>query len=335
MITGDIKVVVIGLGSMGRRRIRLLKKYSQLLTMIGVDVNQTRRNMVEKEFGIETSDSFSSMLATHDIQSAFVCTPPLSHCTLIKQCLEAGLNVFTELNLVADGYEENITLSNQKQRVLFISSTFLYREEIKRIECLVEKTDCLLNYTYHVGQYLPDWHPWECYMDFFVKDKRSNGCREILALELPWLVAVFGDIQHVEVVKSKMSKLAIDYNDNYFITLFHKSGHKGSFVVDVVSRKAVRNLEVFGENLYLAWNGTPNGLTVFDYESKKDIHVNLYKEIDQLDEYSCCIVENAYLNEIIAFFELVYKGVPPKHSFAKDKEILKLIDEIEGCREKI
>ncbi len=325
-----MKVVVVGLGSMGRRRIRLIHKYDESIQIFGVDLSEERRLNCTKEFDMETFGDLAELIASKRIDCAFICTAPLSHNRIIHQCLEAGINIFTELNLVADGYDTNTALAKQKSAVIFLSSTFLYREEIKKIDELVKEADCMLNYTYHIGQYLPDWHPWENYKDFFVGDRRTNGCREIFAIELPWLTEVFGKIEQVQVVKSKMSSLNIDYDDNYLILLQHKSGHKGSLAVDVVSRKAVRNMEIFGEQLYIHWNGTPTGLNIYDYNRKKDININLYSEVEHLNDYSSFIIENAYFNEINAFFQTVLKGDIPVYNFEKDKEVLKIIDRIEA-----
>ena len=325
-----MRVVVIGLGSMGKRRIRLIRKYRNTFQILGVDTNEERRKACEKEYQIDTFNSLNDAVDAIHIDCAFVCTSPLSHSGITTQCLEYGLHVFTELNLVDDGYDVNILLASQKGLILFISSTFLYREEIREIRTLSKQSDCILNYTYHIGQYLPDWHPWENYNNFFVSNKRSNGCRELLAIELPWLVDVFGDITNINVIKSKMSNLNIDYNDNYLLLIQHKNGHKGTLAVDVVSRKAVRNLEVYGEQLYLHWDGSPTGLYVYDFEAKKDINIQLYEEIDQLNNYSSFVVENAYLNEIVSFLEAVTEGKIPAYSFEKDKDILKIIDRIEA-----
>jgi predicted dehydrogenase len=325
-----MKVAVIGLGSMGKRRIRLIQKYKNTIQIVGVDTNEERRKECTKEYKIETYESLLSLIDAIKIDCAFICTSPLSHSEITSQCLERGLNVFTELNLVSDGYEENTALAKQKDLVLFMSSTFLYREEIKKIKASVQDANCLLNYTYHVGQYLPDWHPWENYKDFFVGHKRSNGCREIFAIELPWLTDVFGDIVKIDVVKNIISNLNIDYNDNYLVIVQHSTGHKGMLAVDVVSRKAVRNLEIFGEKIHLQWDGSPVGLRIYDYNNKIDVNIELYKEIDQLDNYSKFVVENAYLNEIIAFFEAIIDGRIPAYSLEKDQEILKIIDEIEA-----
>lgn len=325
-----MRVVVIGLGSMGKRRIRLIKKYDKNIKIIGIDNNEERRTSCTKEYKIETYNNLAELSVRNKVDSAFICTSPLSHSEIITECLELGMHVFTELNLVDDGYEKNMKLAKEKKLTLFMSSTFLYREEIKKIKALVAEANCDLNYTYHVGQYLPDWHPWENYEDFFVSNKRSNGCRELFAIELPWLTETFGDIVKVDVMKSKMSNLNIDYNDNYLVNIEHNNGHKGTLAVDIVSRKAVRNLEVFGEKLYLSWDGSPTGLTKYDYEIKEDLDIVLYEEVDQLENYSDFVVENAYTNEIIAFFESISKETTPIYTFEQDREILKIIDEIEA-----
>jgi predicted dehydrogenase len=325
-----VRVVVIGLGSMGKRRIRLIRKYDNEIVILGIDTDRERRETCAREYNIETYENLSQIKSINTVDCAFICTAPLAHSKLITQCLQLGMHIFSELNLVYDGYQENVFLANQKKLVLFMSSTFLYRNEIKKIKSLVHDAKCLANYIYHVGQYLPDWHPWENYNDFFVSDKRSNGCREIFAIELPWLTDTFGEIIEVDVVKNKMSNLKLNYNDNYLVILQHSSGHKGILAVDVVSRRAVRDLEIFGERLYIQWDGSPKGLRMYDYDQKRDLYLEIYKEIDQLDNYSSFVVENAYYNEIVSFFEAVLMGKPPLYSFEKDRRILEIIDRIEA-----
>jgi predicted dehydrogenase len=325
-----MNIIVIGLGSMGRRRIRLIKRYNDTYRIVGIDFNKERRETSETEFGIETSESLENALKNNEFNCAFICTSPLSHSKLINLCLKENLHVFTELNLVTDGYEENSQLAKKNNRVLFLSSTFLHRKEIKRIDTLVKEQTNNLRYIYHVGQYLADWHPWENYTDFFVGDKRTNGCREIFAIELPWLIEVFGKVKNTVVTKSKISSLNIDYNDTFMVILEHESGHSGMLAVDIVARKAVRNLEIFGENLYLTWDGSVEGLKMMDMESKKEEKIYLYEEVDQLQQYSKFVVENAYFDEITAFFDVVTKNIEPIYNFEKDKIILDLIDGIEA-----
>lgn len=325
-----MNIVVIGLGSMGRRRIRLIKQYSNSYRIIGIDLNKDRRKTSEVEFSIETNDSLENVLKNHKIECAIICTSPLSHNNLIRTCLKNNLHVFTELNLVTDGYDENIRLAKEKNRTLFLSSTFLHRAEIIEIDRLVKMQNGKLNYNYHIGQYLPDWHPWENYQDFFVGDKRTNGCREIFAIELPWLIESFGNVKNIVVTKSKISNLKIEYDDNYIVILEHESGHKGVLSVDIVSRKAVRNLEIYGEDMYLSWDGSAEGLKMMNIGKGKEEPISLYEKVDQLDQYSKFVVENAYYYEIIHFFDVISNKAEPIYSFEKDKVILELIDRIEA-----
>ena len=323
-----MKIVVIGLGSMGKRRIRLTKQLGIAEAIYGVDSRSDRREETENTYGIQTFTSVDEALRVDPhIDGAFVCTSPLSHAAIIRDCLKNDLHVFTEINLVPDGYSENSALASERGKVLFLSSTFLYREEVRRIIDRVDRHEHDLRYIYHIGQYLPDWHPWENYNDFFVGNKRTNGCREILAIELPWILRSFGEVTDIQSTHSKNSDLSLNYDDNYFIKLTHKNGTTGVLCVDVVSPKAVRNLEVFGEKFYISWNGTPSGMTEFDGE--KTVPVSFEKPFEQLSNYQATIVENAYAEEIKAFFAAVEHGERPLHNFERDAIVLDLIDRIE------
>jgi predicted dehydrogenase len=323
-------IVVIGLGSMGKRRIRLLKKYDSSKRIIGVDCINERCENAKNQYGIDVYSSLQEAVEKENIECAFISTSPLSHADLINKCLKNNIHVFTELNLVDTGYDENTKLADDKGKILFLSSTFLYRKEIMYLMDKVKKTDKKVNYMYHAGQYLPDWHPWENYKNFFVGQKKTNGCREFFAIELPWIVEVFGKIKTIKVTGGTISSLKIGFPDNYMLLLEHENGNKGSIAIDIVSRKAVRNLEVYSEELYLTWNGTPTGLLEYDYMQKKDIDVRLYDEVDKRSEYGATIIEDAYYSEIDNFFNMIDGKDKPKYSFEKDKEILKLIDYIEG-----
>lgn len=324
-----MKVLVVGLGSMGKRRIRLLKKISADIQIVGVDTNSQRTEFAREEYGIEVYNDLTEALTDSGVECAVISTAPISHAKIINQCLKADVHVFTELNLVSDMYDENMQLADEKGLTLFLSSTFLYRDEIEYIIDCVKKTPSNVNYSYHVGQYLPDWHPWENIKDFFVNDNRTNGCRELFAIELPWLVKTFGKITNLHVIKSKNTALPVDYMDNYLLLLEHKNGHKGMLAVDVMSRKAVRNLEVFGEDIYLSWDGSPTGLCKYDYDKKLNVNVQLYKEVDKIEGYSAFIIENAYQRELETFLTTVKGEGSARYSFAYDKDILKLIDRIE------
>ena len=320
-----MNICVIGLGSMGRRRIRLLKEIAKDALIVGIDQNEDRMQNVGREYDIECYSCLEDMKT--QIDCAFVCTPPQFHAPIIKECLQAGWHVFSEINLIGNLYEENIELAKEKNRVLFLSSTPMYKEEMQYIDKKVKQNGKPCVYQYHVGQYLPDWHPWDNLQDFFVSNKKTNGCREYLAIELPWIQKTFGKIVSVHVIRRKLTDLGLDFPDTYIIQNEHESGSVGSLVIDVVSRQAVHHLEVFNEELYIKWDGTPDSLCEKDIETGelKIVGTGNYRHERG---YANFINETAYLKEIEDFFE-VLKGSAPLYSFEEDQWTLKIIDEIE------
>ena len=325
-----MNIIVIGLGSMGKRRIRLLKENPEHL-IIGVDSNEERRQEVRDKYQLECYSSLNEAFSQHFVDCAFVCTAPLSHADIIHDCLLNNLNVFTEINLLTDRYDENISMAKEKGLVLFLSSTFLYRKETQTIIEKVRQADCPLNYIYHVGQYLPDWHPWESYNNYFIGNPKTNGCREIMAIDLPWIVSAFGPIRNVSAVKSKNTELNIQYNDNYLITIEHENGHKGIFAVDVVTRKPIRHIDIFGEKFQMSWDGTPDSLIEYEIKGKKEHKIEIINAAEHEEGYATFITENPYREEIQAFFELFKKEkLSAEWDFEKDKSILDVIDKIEA-----
>ncbi len=323
-----MKALIVGLGSMGKRRIRLLKGIDPSIEIIGVDTWDERRAQVE-EMGHKTFASIAEAAAEKP-DVAFVCTAPLSHYAILKELLTYKINSFTELNLVKDGYEELMALAKENDTVLFLSSTMLYRGEINFILDEVKKFDKPVSYIYHIGQYLPDWHPWESYKNFFVGNKRTNGCREIFGIEMPWLIEAFGKVTDVYSVSNKVTDLDIDFADRYFVTLTHENGARGVLSVDVVCPKAVRNLEVYGEGMHLFWEGNPKALWKFNKVTKEKEFINTYETFEHDSRYSDNIVENAYVDEMQNFLAVVKGTEQPKYSFEKDLYTISIMDKIEG-----
>jgi predicted dehydrogenase len=79
-----VNIVVIGLGSMGKRRIRLLRQIQPHFNILGVDLNKERRFEVQDKYSVKTLDQLNN----EEADVAFVCTSPLSHGDIIRTCLK-------------------------------------------------------------------------------------------------------------------------------------------------------------------------------------------------------------------------------------------------------
>ena len=326
-----MRIVVIGMGSMGRRRARLLLGMGGH-EVVGVDLDADRRAQAQEELQIPTYASLEDAALAVDLEAAVISTGPLTHAGIVSDCLDNHLHVFTELNLVDDGYEENAAKAEEQGLVWFPSSTFVYRREVEEIQKMISAKGTVGAWTYHVGQYLPDWHPWEDYKNFFVANERTSGVRELLAVELPWLVKIFGPIAEAYPVSGKISDLDVSYNDACAIAIKHESGAIGMLMIDVVCRTAVRDFTFTNEECYLTWDGTPTGLKSLDIDTHEMVSVDVYgnKSAEQLSDYARFIVEDAYRSELEAFLETAQGHSAMRWSLDEDAEVISLINEIEG-----
>lgn len=324
-----MRALIIGYGSMGRRRIRILKSLYPDTDFACLDTNVERKQQIASD-GLKPYNNLSDALEFKpDI--AFVCTSPgVIHAELILELVKAKIDTFTELNLTSEYYDAIIQQAKNNGVHVFMSSTMLYDRQIIKICELIRKANEPLTYIYHVGQYLPDWHPWESYKNFFIGRKETNGCREIFAIQLPWLIEAFGKVNEFKVISGCNTSLDIDYNDNYIVSFSHKNNNRGVFIVDVVARMATTYLEVMGEHLHIFWKGTPDSLMIFDIDSKRMRNIDTYSDYEHIDGYADMVTEDEYKDEIVAFLDWVRNDNKPRYTLEDDKYTLSIIDKIEG-----
>ena len=110
------------------------------------------------------------------------------------------------------------------------------------------------------------------------------------------------------------------------LLLRHKGGAQGVLAADVVSRKAVRSFECFGDGVHLFWEGNPKALYEFRDGDKRP--VDTYASFEHDSRYSDNIVENAYVDELTNFFAVLKGEESPKWSFEKDLKAIELMDKM-------
>ena len=320
-------ILVVGYGSMGRRRIRLAGELLPNAKFVCVDSNEQRQIQARDDGHISVSSIEKGLEFSPEV--AFVCTSPGHHADIILKLLDAGIHVFTELNLTSDRYELIAEMAKKNNVTVFVSSTLIYKKQMEIFKSVVNEQNKPLTYIYHVGQYLPDWHPWESYKNFFIGKKETNGIREILAIQLPWIIDTFGNVKDVKVVSQRCTTLDIDFPDSVILNLVHENGCIGSFVVDVTSRKPVTRLEIIGEDLHLFWDGHNDDLRRLNLGTNELEKVPVYETEQHIEGYSDNIAEEPYRDEIKEFIGAI-NDRKVRYGLEQDAYILSLIDKIES-----
>ena len=324
-----MKFIVIGLGSMGQRRIRCLKQLGYL-EIVGYDLNAVRRKEICGRYSIMECHNLADYLENSNITALIVSTSPLQHGEYILAGIQHQIPVFSELDLVSDYYEPILSAEKTGKIRLFLSSTFLYRAETQYIiERLKEEVlGKRVFYTYHVGQYLPDWHKWESYKDFFVAKRRTNALRELLVIEFPWLVRAFGEVVSFTAKYNKVTELELAYPDTLHLILEHQSGATGQLTIDLVSRISERNMSIYGEKGVIGWRGKPESLFFSTPDTEEDYPLRNCRGAN-FQGYADHITEEPYVEEVREFISGITEGKPYRYSFAENYRLLQLIEKIE------
>ncbi|MBI3639000.1 MAG: Gfo/Idh/MocA family oxidoreductase [Thaumarchaeota archaeon] len=320
-----MKFLIVGLGSMGKRRIRNLKQLEQN-DIIGFDTREDRCNEAHEKYQIHTFTDIAEAIKDNP-DAMVISTPPDLHMRYAKIAIENNIHFFTEASVIQDEMEEVIQLLVKSNIIGLPSCTMRYHPIVIQVNRIL-KTNNIgkpLAILYHSGQYLPDWHPWEDYRKFYVSKRKTGACREIVPFELTWLVSTFGKINSVTANKSKVSKLEADIDDIYNVLLEFKNGVQGNLTVDVIARFPYRQLKILGENgvIFADWSEK-----IVRYFTKETGWVD--KKIDDgIIEKNYIHGEGMYIHEMETFLKSIKKEIPQPYTFEEDLKILKILEYME------
>lgn len=258
-----MKYLVIGLGSMGKRRVRNLHALG-VKDVAGFDIRADRRREAREKYDIAVFDDFDLAVQAFSPQVFIVSTPPDLHMQYAYCAFDRGISCFIEASVVdADKIKELSGKLKGGNIVMAPSCTMRYYPGPLKIKELIHAGAIgkVLNVNYQTGQYLPDWHPWEKIEDFYVSRRATGGAREIVPFELTWLNDIFGKAVAVACVKAKLTEMPADIDDIYHCLLRYGGNVIVNITVEVISRpKAVREMRVLGSEGEIVFSADSNSV---------------------------------------------------------------------------
>jgi predicted dehydrogenase len=326
-----MKYLVIGLGSMGKRRVRNLQALG-IKGIAGFDLRADRRQEAQEKYGIPVFGNLDVAMRSFTPEVFVISTPPDLHMHYAYFAFENGISCFIEASVVD---ADKIKLLGEKITgtaiIMAPSCTMRYFPGPKKVKELIRSNSIgkVLNVNYQTGQYLPDWHPWEKIEDFYVSKRETGGAREIVPFELTWLNDIFGIPKALACVKAKLTDMNIDIDDIYHCLLRYDTDVIANITVEVVSRpKACRDMRVLGSE----------GEIVFSADSNSVRYINTTMEDWKEFKFDMGTVEDQYINpeepyisEIRDFVDAVEakKQTVFPNSLLDDYEILQTLNALE------
>jgi predicted dehydrogenase len=134
-----IKIGVIGCGYWGPNLIRNFVDIPNSNVVMVADLKNDRLGHIKNIYpGIAVTENYLDLFE-QKLDAVVIATPPLSHYSIAKNCLEHGLHVLVEkpLTLNSAHAEELIELAERKNRVLMVGHTFEYNAAVRTLKELV------------------------------------------------------------------------------------------------------------------------------------------------------------------------------------------------------
>ena len=265
-----MKVLQIGLGSMGKRRVRNLQ-YLGFRDIVGYDMREDRLEEASSLYNIDVVNNIES-IDFKNITHIVVSTPPDKHSEYIQLALSHEKHVFIEASVVDDEYSELIEKSKNKNCLVAPSCTMRFDPLNQKVKEVLDSKILGKNIflQHHFGLYLPYWHPYESIKDFYVSKRTTGAAREIVPFDLVYISWFIGKPQgRISGLITKTDNLDVDIDDIYSLQYQTEDKCHVQFTIDVVSKKAYRTTRIVCENGSIELDTVKGELSIFNANENK------------------------------------------------------------------
>jgi predicted dehydrogenase len=320
-------ILVVGLGSIGRRHISVINNIFPKINIVLLRHKECNKEEC-KTLNINKCVTSLSDAINAKPQAAIIANPANKHVEIAKVLATYGIDILVEKPISANSKEaqELVEICEKNNVILMVAYNLRFLPSLIYFKQSIQSD--LIGQVYSVkseiGQYLPSWRPGYDYR-CGVSAKKSLGGGVLLELshEIDYLKWIFGPISWVKSHISKQSDLEIDVDDNASVILGFK-GEKdkemiASLSMDFIRHDTTRKCYVIGDKGTLFWDGIVGRVSLFLEVDK--CWVILFESSPERDY--------TYSEEIKSFFESVESGRPSTITGADGVETVLAVEAIE------
>ncbi len=291
-----VQIAVVGLGSIGRRHLRMLK---QLRPEIAVTLVRSGKGAPwpEEMLAAHTVSSIEQALAL-GVDAAIVSSPAPMHIPQAGELIHAGVPVLIEkpLSHQLAGARQLRDLAHQTNTLVLVGYVLRYTMAARwfhellvggRVGTpLIAQIDC--------GSYLPDWRPGQDYRTTpSARVELGGGVLLELSHELDYANWFFGPFKTVQAALLNSGTLGIEVEDTADLLLGAHDDLSVSVHLDFWRRNATRNCMVSGQDGSLTWDAIQNKVSWVSAVGQSE-HWNFADERDamfrtQLSHFLACV----------------------------------------------
>lgn len=321
----DLKTLIVGCGSIGRRHIKNLSALGvRNFILCDTSPDALERAARGLERPVRTT-SFSEALAGIP-DAAVICTPSSLHLDMAAQLAGRGVHTLIEkpLSDTMDGAPELLKLVEQKGVTAMMAMCYRFHPVFLQIETLLasEVVGKVHHVNYYGGHYLPDWHPQADYRTEYAARKALGGGVVLTSIHgldnLRWL---FGEVDEVFAFVDKVSGLDMDVEDIATGVMRLKSGAYVNWQTDFIQRANQHRMVIAGSRGTIRADFLDGTVETYSAELGKWYSGRIPFDVNDM-----------YLAEMRHFLDCIDRGLPPRAGLREGIATLDLALRVKGSR---
>jgi glutamate-1-semialdehyde aminotransferase/spore coat polysaccharide biosynthesis protein SpsF (cytidylyltransferase family)/predicted dehydrogenase len=321
-ITSDwagYRALVVGCGSIGRRHAANLKSIG-LRHFAFCDTNAEALERCRKEVEGETFLDYADALQTFRPDFVLICTPPVYHVEQALLALRARAHAFIEkpLSHESSGIQLLIAEARRYERSVQVGYNMRFHPGLQILKQLIDagKIGRVLWLNAEVGQYLPDWRPWQNYRESYsARNELGGGIILDGSHELDYICWLLGRPTEVSCRAEHLSNLEVDVEDAAWIFLVFPDRRRALLRLDFVQRTYSRSCKVVGETGTALWDFASQ--EVRWYSSEEQIWHTIPYEFQ---------VNDMYISEMCHFLESLGRGTGPLVDVEQGRDVVRVVE---------
>lgn len=310
----NLKILIIGFGSIGRRHYRNLKSLGYKNVSIFDHDNQA----FEESGEIARIKKLNDRIAKA-YQVAFICSPNNLHIKHALICAKAGCHIFIEKPLSHNlkGIKQLERICNQKKLINLVACNKRFYPGLQFIKKYITEKKLGKIYSIHheTAYYLPYWRPRRDYRKNYAA-KKATGGGIILdgshEFDLLFWLNNFSSVRESKFIFNRVGNLEIETEDNCLAIFKFTNQVLGSVRCDYLQRVYAGNCKIVGAQGNLTWDFNKQIVWRHSQSGKKKLFEAKNYDLNQM-----------YLEEIKYFFECLGKKSPTFNNIKTAALVLK------------
>lgn len=284
-----MKILIIGLGSIGKRHVKVLRSIYEDVTFFAF----RRHSSASNYEGVTNIFDLSEVDDTIDF--VIIANPTSEHFDTLRKVIHFNKPIFIEKPL-SHSLDQSLELLNEiKKRnlITYVGCNLRFHPAIQFLkEHLTDKR--ILETTLYCGSFLPDWRADTDYRETYSAQKKLGGGVHLdLIHEIDYCVYLLGFPQNTHRYCATKSSLEIDSCDIAHYTLEYE--HYSTFItMNYYRTDPKRTLEIVFEddtwNVDLIQNKITNSKNEIVFQTPFE---RLQTSLDQMKYFISCIQSNS------------------------------------------